>query len=53
MKQLTEREVQWLEAFTKKLEFFIPILEHYKINASLTNTQYYWLNLFINLSQSK
>jgi len=53
MKQLTEREVQCLEAFTKKHEFFIPILEHYKINAYLTNTQYYWLNLFIDLSQSE
>ena len=53
MKQLTEREVQWLEAFTKKHEFFIPILEHFKISAYLTNTQYYWLNLFINLSQSE
>ena len=53
MKQLTEREVQWLEAFTKKHEFFTPILEHYKINAYLTNTQHYWLNLFIKLSQSE
>ncbi len=53
MKQLTEREVQWLGAFTKKHEFFIPIFEYYKINTSLTNTQYYWLNLFINLSQSE
>ena len=53
MKQLTEREVQWLEAFTKKDEFFIPILEQYKIDASLTKTQYYWLNLFINLSQKE
>ena len=53
MKQLTEREAQWLEAFTKKNEFFIPILDHYKKNASLTNTQYYWLNLFIRLSQTE
>ena len=53
MKQLTEREVQWLEAFTKKHEFFIPILEQYKTNAYLTNNQYYWLNLFINLSQKE
>lgn len=53
MKQLTEREVQWLEAFTKKHEFFIPILEQYKLHAYLTNTQYYWLNLFIKLSQSE
>ena len=53
MKQLTEREVQWLEASTKKHEFFISILEEYKVNAYLTNTQYYWLNLFINLSQKE
>jgi len=53
MRQLTEREVQWLEAFTKKHEFFIPILEYYNINANLTNTQYYWLNLFIKLGQSE
>ncbi len=53
MKQLTEREVQWLGVFTKKHEFFIPILEQYKINAHLTNSQYYWLNLFINLSQKE
>ena len=53
MKQLTEREVQWLEASTKKHEFFIAILEEYKVNAYLTNTQYYWLNLFINLSQKE
>ena len=53
MKQLTEREIQWLDAFTKKHEFFIPIFEQHKIDASLTNTQYYWLNLFINLSQKE
>ena len=53
MKQLNEREVQCLEAFAKKHEFFTPILEQYKTNASLTNTQYYWLNLFIKLSQSE
>ena len=53
MKQLTEREVQWLEAFTKQHEFFIPILEQYKINARLTDTQYYWLNLFIKLRQNE
>jgi len=53
MKQLTEREVQWLEAFTKKHEFFKPILESYRMNACLTNTQYYWLNLFIQISQNE
>ena len=53
MKQLTESEVQWLGAFTKKHEFFIPILEQYKTHSSITNTQYYWLNLFIELNQSE
>ena len=53
MRELTEREVQWLGAFTKKHEFFIPMLEQFKINVHLTDTQYYWVNLFIKLSQSE
>jgi hypothetical protein len=51
MKELTDKEQKWLEIFAKKHEFFKPFLEQYKIEAHLTKTQYYWLNLFVKLSE--
>jgi len=52
MKELTDKEQKWLETFAKKHDFFKPFLEHYKKEAHLTKTQYYWLNLFIKLSEA-
>jgi len=52
MKELTDKEQKWLEIFAKKHEFFKPFLEQYKIDAHLTKTQYYWLNLFVKLSEA-
>ena len=49
MKELTDREIQWLEAFAKKHEFFASFLLHYKLKQHLSNNQYYWLHLYINL----
>ena len=51
MKELTDKEQKWLDIFAKKHEFFKPFLEQYKIEAHLTKTQYYWLNLFLKLSE--
>jgi len=48
MKGLTEREIQWLEAFAKNHEFFASFLLHYKLKKHLANNQYYWLRLYIN-----
>ncbi len=52
MKELTDKEQKWLEIFAKKNKFFKPFLEQYKIEARLTKTQYYWLNLFVKLSEA-
>ncbi len=52
MKELTDKEQKWLEIFAKKHEFFKPFLKQYKIEAHLTKTQYYWLNLFVKLSEA-
>jgi hypothetical protein len=52
MKELTDKEQKWLETFAKKHEFFKPFLKRYKIEAHLTKTQYYWLNLFVKLSEA-
>lgn len=52
MKELTDKEQKWLEIFARKHEFFKPFLERYKIEAHLTKTQYYWLNLFVKLSEA-
>ena len=52
MKDLTEKEQQWLETFAKKHEFFKPLLKQYKTEAHLTKTQYYWLNLFVKLNEA-
>ena len=52
MKELNDKEQQWLEIFANKHEFFKPFLEQYKIEAHLTKTQYYWLNLFVKLSEA-
>jgi len=51
MKELAEKEIRWLEAFTKKHEFFASFLLHYKLKNSLSNNQYYWLHLYINQAE--
>jgi len=53
MKELTEREIQWLEAFAKDHEFFAPFLLHYKLKQHLSNNQYYWLHLYINQAEEQ
>ena len=40
MKELTDREIQWLEAFAKNHEFFASFLLHYKLKNHLANNQY-------------
>ena len=52
MIELTDKDQQWLETFAKKHDFFKPFLEQYKSEAHLTKTQYYWLNLFVKLSEA-
>ena len=47
MKELTEREFQWLEAFAKLHGFFHSFLVHYQLKKYLTNTQYYWFHLYV------
>ena len=51
MKELTEREIQWLEAFAKNHYFFASFLLHYKLKNHLANNQYYWLLLYINQAE--
>ncbi len=51
MRELNHKEIQWLEAFTKKHEFFASFLLHYKLSNHLSNNQYYWLRLFINQAE--
>jgi len=51
MKELTEREIQWLEAFAKNHEFFASFLLHYTIKHYLSSNQYYWLHLYINQAE--
>ncbi len=51
MRELSHKEIQWLEAFTKKHEFFASFLLHYKLSNHLSNNQYYWLRLFINQAE--
>jgi len=51
MKELTERGIQWLEAFAKNHEFFASFLLHYKLKHRLSNNQYYWLRLHINQAE--
>ena len=53
MKELTDREVQWLEAFAKNHEFFASFLLHYKLKHRLSNNQYYWLSFHINQTEEK
>ena len=53
MKELTDKEIQWLEAFAKKHEFFASFLLHYKLKQHLSNNQYYWLHLYINQAQEQ
>ena len=53
MKELTDRENQWLEAFAKKHEFFASFLLHYKLKQHLSNNQYYWLHLYINQAEEQ
>ena len=52
MKKLTNKELTWLEKKAKEDSFFSSLLPHYKLKAFLTSQQYYWLNLFINHSDS-
>jgi len=47
MKELTDKEIQWLEALAKNHEFFASFLLHYKLKQYLSNNQYYWLHLYI------
>ena len=53
MKGLTDKEIQWLEAFAKKHEFFASFLLHYKLKTHLSNKQYYWLHLYINQAEEQ
>ena len=51
MKELAEKEIQWLEAFAKNHEFLASFLLHYKLKQYLSNNQYYWLRLYINQAE--
>ena len=51
MKELTDREIQWLKAFARHHEFFASFLLHYKLKNHLANNQYYWLILYINQAE--
>ncbi|KKM87177.1 hypothetical protein LCGC14_1271510, partial [marine sediment metagenome] len=53
MKELTENEIQWMETFAKKHEFFASFLLHYKLKQHLSNNQYYWLHLYINQAEEQ
>ncbi len=53
MKELVDREIQWLQAFAKKHEFFASFLLHYNLKGYLSNNQYYWLNLFLNQAEDQ
>jgi len=53
MKELTDTEIQWLEALAKKHEFFASFLLHYKLKQHLSNNQYYWLHLFIDQAEEQ
>lgn len=48
MIELTEREIQWFEAFAKNYEIFASFLLHYKLKYRLSNNQFYWLHLYIS-----
>lgn len=52
MKKLTDNELTWLENKAREDEFFSSLLAYYKLKAFLTPQQYYWLNLFIEYSNS-
>ena len=51
MRELRHKEIQWLEAFVKSHEFSVSFLLHYKLKKYLSNNQYYWLRLYINLAE--
>ncbi|GAG74900.1 unnamed protein product, partial [marine sediment metagenome] len=53
MKELTDTEIQWLEAFAKQHKFFASFLLHYKLKHYLSNNQYYWLHLYINQAEEQ
>ncbi|KKM06956.1 hypothetical protein LCGC14_1738730, partial [marine sediment metagenome] len=53
MKELIEKEIQWLEVFAKKHEFFASFLLHFKLKEHFSNNQYYWLNLHINEAEEQ
>jgi hypothetical protein len=52
MIKLNDNELAWLEKQAREDEFFSSLLVHYKLKAYLTPQQYYWLNLFIEHSDS-
>ena len=51
MKELTDKEVQWLGVFAKQHEFFASFLLNYKLKNWLANNQYYWSRLYINQTE--
>jgi len=53
MKELTDTEIQWLEVFAKRHEFFASFLLLYKLKQHLSNNQYYWLHLYINQAEEQ
>ena len=53
MKELTDREIQWLEAFAKNHEFFASFLLHYHLKQHLSNNQYYWFQLYVNQAEEQ
>ena len=53
MKELTDREIQWLEAFAKNQEFFASFLLHYHFKQHLSNNQYYWFQLYVNQAEEQ
>lgn len=53
MKELSDNEIQWLEAFAKKHEFFASFQLHYNLKKLLSNNQYYWLRLYINQAEEQ
>ena len=47
------KKILWLEAFAKNHEFFPSFLLHYRLKQHLSNNQYYWLQLYINLAEEQ
>ena len=53
MKELNDTEIKWLETFAKKHEFFASFLLHYNLKQHLSNSQSYWLHLYINQAEEQ